>query len=329
MLAAPIPDDEQARLRALRALGILDTEPEERFDRLTRIARRLFGVQTVLVSLIDEHRQWFKSAQGLDVRELPRDISFCGHAIVSDELLLVEDTLLDARFADNPLVAQAPHVRFYAGQPLHAPSGHRVGTLCLVDPQPRRLDAEERGLLRDLASLVEDKLAVVQLALLDELTGLCNRRGFELMLQQSLALGQRSGRQATLLYFDLDEFKAINDSLGHAVGDRVLKDFAELLRQNFRASDLIGRRGGDEFAVLMTAGPSAEGELALQRLAAAVARYNADPARGWQLRYSVGLVESSSEAGGRDDAAALLADADERMYAHKAERKKDPPPAEA
>lgn len=320
MMRAPIPDDEQPRLQALRALDILDTAPDERFDRLARIARRLFGVHSALVSLVDAHRQWFKSAQGIELQELPRDISFCGHAIMSDELLMVEDTLLDPRFADNPMVTGPPHVRFYVGQPLHAPSGHRIGTLCLIDERPRRLDAEERGLLKDLAIMVEDRLTMVELALLDELTGLCNRRGFELMMSQSLALCRRSQGAAALLYFDLDGFKLINDSLGHAVGDRVLVDFADLLRQNFRAADVLGRRGGDEFAVLMLVRHSGERDQALARLAAAVARYNAEKAEGWQLVYSVGVVDVPTETG--DDAAALLALADQRMYADKAGRRK-------
>lgn len=320
MMRAPIPDDEQPRLQALRALDILDTAPDERFERLTRIARRLFGVHAALVSLVDTDRQWFKSAQGIELQELPRDISFCGHAILSDELLMVEDTLLDPRFADNPMVSGPPHVRFYAGQALHAPSGHRIGTLCLIDERPRRLDAEERGLLKDLAIMVEDRLTMVELALLDELTGLCNRRGFELMMSQSLALCRRSQGGAALLYFDLDGFKQINDSLGHAVGDRVLVDFADLLRQNFRAADVLGRRGGDEFAVLMLVKHGGERDQALSRLAAAVARYNAEQAQGWQLVYSVGVVDVPTETG--DDAAALLALADQRMYADKAGRRK-------
>ena len=322
MMAAPIPADEQRRLHALRALGILDSPREERFDRLTRLTRKLFGVQTVLVSLVDERRQWFKSSQGLDpeLRELPRDISFCGHAIVSDALLLVEDASADPRFADNPLVAGPLHVRFYAGLPLHAPGGERVGTLCLIDSRPRSLDEEERGLLADLAVLVEDRLAIETMALLDELTGLCNRRGFELMREQSLAQAQRQGRGGTLLFIDLDDFKRVNDRFGHDAGDRLLVDFAQLLRSNFRAADLVGRRGGDEFAVWMSGVlGEAEPARALQRLAEAVRQYNASQSQGWTLGYSVGMAEAApTYARG---AGALLAAADARMYAQKAVRK--------
>ncbi len=315
MLEAPIPGNEAQRLAALRALNVLDTAPEERFDRLTRMAKRLFGVQTVLVSLVDANRQWFKSAQGLDACETPRDISFCGHAILQDQPLVVSDAMLDVRFADNPLVVGEPFIRFYAGHPLAAPDGQKVGTLCLIDGQPRSLDEDELALLADMARMVEHELAMVQLAMIDELTGLSNRRGFELLLDQTLALCSRLNRSASLLFFDLDRFKDINDQHGHAVGDRVLADFAHLLRQTFRSSDLLGRLGGDEFVVLLSVSDLAERERALERLARSVQGYNADGSRGWELAYSVGFADATPES--RISGAALLAEADRRMYLQK------------
>lgn len=159
MLAPPIPLDEHARLDELLALQLLDSPPEERFDRLTRLARHLFGVQTALVSLVDRDRQWFKSRQGLDASETPRDISFCGHAILQDQPFLIEDASKDVRFADNPLVMGAPHIRFYAGIPLRGPGGYKIGTLCLLDPRPRQLNPEELHSLTDLAVLVGSEIA--------------------------------------------------------------------------------------------------------------------------------------------------------------------------
>ncbi|MBV9124524.1 MAG: response regulator [Planctomycetes bacterium] len=157
-----IPANEGQRLATLRALNLLDTPPEPRFDRITRLAGRLFGVPIALVTLVDADRQWFKSAQGLCLGEMPRDISFCGHAILSPDGLVVPDTLLDERFADNPLVLGETNIRFYAGQPLRAADGSQVGVLCLKDHRPRSWSAEDRKLLRDLADLVEDQLHLIQ-----------------------------------------------------------------------------------------------------------------------------------------------------------------------
>ncbi len=154
---APTPNDEEHRLDALHALELLDTPPEERFDRYTRIAAALFGVPVALISLVDRDRQWFKSRQGLEVAETSRDMAFCAHAIMSDELMLVEDALNDGRFADNPLVTER-RVRFYAGAPLRLGDGARAGTLCLMDHRPRRLDDNQQALLRDLGNLVEREL---------------------------------------------------------------------------------------------------------------------------------------------------------------------------
>src|SRR5690606_17829803 len=143
MITPPVSVEEPQRLEALYRLDMLASEPEERFDRVTRIARRLFDVPIALVSLVDMRRQWFKSRAGLDALETSRDISFCAHAILQDRILLVSDALQDERFCDNPQVTGPPFVRFYAGCPLHSPDGYRIGTLCLVDTRPRTLDATE------------------------------------------------------------------------------------------------------------------------------------------------------------------------------------------
>lgn len=156
---AQIPPGEEARLAALDELHILDSEPEERFDRIVRIAAEVFDVPIALVSLVDRERQWFKSCFGLDVKETSRDMAFCAHAILKDEVMIVPDALLDPRFADNPLVTGEPHVRFYAGCPLKLPDGNFVGTLCLIDTRPRQIDDRKVRLLQDLGKLAELELA--------------------------------------------------------------------------------------------------------------------------------------------------------------------------
>ena len=137
MKSPSAPQDEQIRLDTLHSFNILDTEHEERFDRLTRMAKRLFGVPIALVSLVDESRQWFKSCFGLSISETSRDISFCGHTILGNDMFIIPDTSLDERFADNPLVLNEPYIRFYAGYPLIAPNGSKLGTLCIIDTKPR------------------------------------------------------------------------------------------------------------------------------------------------------------------------------------------------
>lgn len=152
--AAAAPRDEAARLAALHALRLLDTPREERFDRYTRMASAMFGTPFALISLVDADRQWFKSCIGIDASESSRDVSFCAHAIHQRELFIVPDTLLDDRFAENPMVVDGPRVRFYAGCPLVLASGHCIGTLCLVDQRPRELSVEQARLLQDLGALV-------------------------------------------------------------------------------------------------------------------------------------------------------------------------------
>lgn len=153
-----LPKNELQRLQALRERALLDTPPEERFDRLTRLAKHTFGTEMALVSLVDAERQWFKSKQGLDACETGRDVSFCGHAILHDSILEVSDARLDPRFADNPLVTGTPHIRFYAGAPLSTSEGYHIGTLCIIDSQPRTLTPAEKLALRDLADCVEEEI---------------------------------------------------------------------------------------------------------------------------------------------------------------------------
>jgi diguanylate cyclase (GGDEF)-like protein/PAS domain S-box-containing protein len=149
---------EEERLKALHALGVLDTPQEDRFDRFTRIAAAAFDAPTALVSLVDSDRQWFKSRVGFALSETPRSLAFCSHAIALDELLVVHDTHLDERFADHPLVVGAPFVRFYAGQPVHSVDGQPLGTLCLLDQRPRQFGDADKRMLRDLAQMVQDEL---------------------------------------------------------------------------------------------------------------------------------------------------------------------------
>lgn len=159
MTPAPIPADEDERLSALRELLLLDTPPEERFDRLARFVAEQLDVPIALLTLVDGQRQWFKARVGIEATETPRDISFCGHAIMKNDLFIVEDASRDPRFSDNPLVTGEPHIRFYAGAPLSAPGGHRIGTLCVIDTVPRTLGPVELSILDALRRLANETVA--------------------------------------------------------------------------------------------------------------------------------------------------------------------------
>ncbi len=313
-----IPQDEPARLETLRSLNVLDTPPEERFDRLTRMAKRLFGVPIALVSLVDENRQWFKSCVGLSASETSRDISFCGHAILGSEIFIIPNTKEDERFADNPLVVGDPNIRFYAGCPLSAPNGRKLGTLCIIDQQPRNLDKEDLVALKDLASMVERELAALHMAIVDELTNISNRRGFKMLAQQNLHLCARQKIPATLVFLDLDNFKPINDTFGHAEGDRVLTAFAKQLEDTCRDSDILARLGGDEFVVLFIDTSKEFAEDITARFRKSLEKHNQEANRGYDISFSYGVVEFNPKK--HSTIETLLADADAVMYERKRQR---------
>lgn len=149
---------EEERLNALTALNLLDTAPDPRFDRVTRLAAKVAETPIALISLVDEYRQWFKSRVGLDVCETERSIAFCHYGIQQSDPLIVPDARLDARFKENPLVTGAPHIQFYAGFPLKLASGDIVGTLCVIDTQPRILSTMQQEVLSDLAGIAVDEM---------------------------------------------------------------------------------------------------------------------------------------------------------------------------
>ena len=306
------PHDEVARLETLRSLDVLDTPQEERFDRLTRMAKRLFNVPIALVSLVDENRQWFKSCVGLPVSETPRDISFCGHAILGEGVFIIPDATADDRFHDNPLVIDDPNIRFYAGCPLRALNGGQMGTLCIIDDKPRDFDEHDLSALKDLAAMAEQELAALQLAVLDELTEISNRRGFITLVGHAIRMCVRQKMSASLVFFDLDKFKLINDTHGHVEGDRALVAFANILHKTLRESDLVARIGGDEFAALLLDTPKASAVDVIARLQGRVEEYNQQASHDYKIDFSFGIVDFDPLL--HADVEALLADGDTLMY---------------
>lgn len=311
------PENEESRLACLRSLNILDTASEERFDRLTRLAKRLFDVPIALVSLVDENRQWFKSCMGLSATETSREISFCGHAILGNDVFVIPDALEDSRFSDNPLVLSDPHIRFYAGCPLTHISGHKLGTLCIIDRRPRQLSAQDIEDFKDLAAMAERELAAIELATLDELTQLSNKRGFEVLASKALNYCCRMKVSATLMFLDLDHFKQINDTSGHKEGDQALKTFAMHMQKVCRDSDVMGRVGGDEFAVLLVDTDVQGTQKLVSRLEESLLHEYQENSREYLIEFSSGCIEVTDGSIIEE----LLEQADKRMYLNKSKQR--------
>lgn len=317
----PIPENELQRLATLRALNVLDTDAEERFDRITRLTRRIFSLPICVITLVDAQRQWFKSRQGLEITETSRDISLCAHAINYEGIFIINDTLLDPRFCDNPFVVQEPFIRFYAGYPLTINHHYRVGTLCVNDTEPREFSQEDIETLTDLGQMVEAELLSIAQNTLDPLTGISNRRGFELLAHQALASCRRTESEAALLFFDLDFFKEVNDSFGHRKGDQVLYDFAHILMTAFRESDVIARLGGDEFVVLLSFVHRDTVNRVIERFTQLLEQYNQQHPKQHRLATSIGIAHWTPDSDmGLED---LLDSADKAMYQDKAAHHSD------
>ena len=286
MQPAPITADEAQRQRALDDMELLDTPAELYLDTLVYLTRELFEVESVLISLVDRDRQWFKARIGLDGDSAPRDTSFCGHAVAARQPLVVENTLSDPRFADNPVVTGPPFIRFYAGQPLFS-QDQAIGTLCLLHPQPRSLSQQERSRLRDLAILVEGYLQLRSMgyetrrlrqavdreqrkALIDPLTQLWNRAALNQFFEREMAHAQDAGLRLGAIYIDLDHFKKVNDQFGHGGGDQVLWQSARRMGTALRPDDLLIRLGGEEFVALLAVHDAAELRQVAERIRHAI-----------------------------------------------------------
>jgi len=309
-------NEEAARLAALRSYCVLDTGREARFDDLTCLAASICDAPVSLVSLVDADRLFFKSSHGLDAREVPYPDFFCGHAIRQRDLFVVPDATKDARFARHPLVSGPPHARFYAGAPLIAPQGHVLGTLCVVDFRPRELQPRQAETLRILARQVMSQLELNLQAMRDPLTGLYNRRQLEESLHREILRSRRDESTVGVMAIDIDNFKRINDTLGHDVGDAALRALAAELASCVREEDIACRAGGEEFVTIL---PGAS-EAALRSRAEAVRRTIEQaqiPAREGTVRLTVSIGLATFPLHGDTDSAILRA-ADAALYSAKA-----------
>lgn len=307
---------EEARLQAVDRYDILDTPREEAFDRIVRLTRRVFDMPVAMVSVIDAHRQWFKACEGFAACEASRSDTFCNLTIRGSGPLMVPDTLLDPRFERNPFVLADPSLRAYAGAPLTTPEGHNVGTLCAIDYRPRSFTASDAEMLVDLARIAMGELELRRAAETDTLTGVLSRRAFRERGDREMALARRHGHDLGCVCIDLDHFKSINDRFGHPAGDAVLTGAADCIRSMLRQTDLFGRLGGEEFAVLLPHADQARAMDVAQRIRAAIARHGHQIA-GKRLTVTASLGVASFDAAAAD-LDALLAQADAALYEAKA-----------
>jgi diguanylate cyclase (GGDEF)-like protein len=288
--------DEAKRLNALYATRLLDSEPEEAFDELVKLVASVCGTPMASISFVDKDRQWAKARLGINDIEVPRDVSFCSHAIQQDDLMVVHDSHKDPRFSTNALVTGDPFIRFYAGQPLVTSSGEKLGALCVLDHVPRKLTGVQREAMRVLArqvmvqielkyqvkalnravqakdvaesqsrqaflKLEEANAKLRALSTTDPLTQIKNRRAFDETLESEFERARRLRIPLSLLMLDIDSFKSFNDTYGHVQGDIVLRRIAELMTTTTRETDAVARVGGEEFVAIL---PATEGAMAFQ-----------------------------------------------------------------
>jgi diguanylate cyclase (GGDEF)-like protein len=267
-LTRTIASTATIKLASISSSKLLYTPLEERFERVTRLARRALSVPVAAVTLIDDKKQWFKSVSGWNVTEIPSERSLCLWTVETNDITVIPDTRTDPRTRDHALVRNPPHFAFYAGVPLRDERDLVTGTFCVYDTKPRRFRAADRQCLRDLSGIAQrevysDRLsdahnalssklgAARREAMMDPLTRLWNRRGAAALIKNAFEKADRERSVVAVALLDLDHFKTINDTHGHQIGDEVLRRLGARLTASVRLHDACCRIGGDEFLLLM------------------------------------------------------------------------------
>ena len=305
-----IPDPD--RLAAVDRYDVLDTPREEAFERITKLMTLVLKTDSSIVSLIDGHRQWYKAAQGAALSEVPVADSFCRITIQGDDPVVVPDATQDPRFSDHPHVTGGMNVRSYIGVPLKTADGHNIGTLCAFGLKPREFSDDQAQILKELAKVTINELELRQLATSDGLTGIMTRRAFKEDAGRYVAHARRHRSRLSAIALDIDHFKAVNDTYGHAAGDQVLKAVTKAVGAQLRHSDLFGRVGGEEFvALLPEADPKGAMEVAekLRGVIRGLKFPGSHPPMGVSASFGVAAFDPNG-----DDVDRLLAKADEALY---------------
>lgn len=303
---------EVARLAKFEEFDILDTPNQESLDRVARLICQIFGVATGIVWIADARRQWCRAAHGLAGSDANLSETFCRHTMKGEAALVVPDAAADPRFAGTPAVTGAPGVRFYAGVPLRTRDGHMVGTLCAMDIKPRAFGPKDVAILEDLARVLMRDLELSKQVAVDEVTGALSRAAFMAEGRRHTALAARAGEPVALIAFDLDQYRAINDTQGHPTGDRVLAATGRVCRAHLRGSDVLGRLGGGTFAIVLPKTDLDGGVLVAGRLRDAIAALSAE--FGFPLSASFGVASRGGKSDQLDD---MLERAEQAKYAAK------------
>lgn len=319
----PLPENEEQRNRSVESLGQLDTPAEERFDRLTRLAKRAFDTPFCMMTLIHRDRQWFKSAQGHVIPETPRIESFCKQTIMDNKTLVVPDARTDSRFFDMPVVFDMG-IRFYAGVPIHSTDRQRVGTLCILDTEKKSFEQEDRALLEDLALCVESELGrehwtraekelvsrVEELSkrvALDDVTRCWNETAIHNILAKALKnrVTLSSTRAPACLALQVDKVEELNQEFGPEVGDQLLRAVANRVRRMHAGMETplaLGRLRGPRFLVVFEDLDTATSEQLCEDIIDGVSRLPLKHQSGsTPVRVSGGLVLGTSMSSTKDD----------------------------
>ena len=315
---------EAARTETIEGLDLASVVDEDTYDAVVRLLAKAMNAPVSLFSVVYRDKQVFKARIGLDSRETSRNVSFCAHAINQNhsDLFEVEDATLDERFADNPLVSETHLVGSYIGAVVNAPNNLPVGTICSIAPHKREFSDYDRACMRDAKQLMEAALLMKSQSIKDYLTGLYNRRSFDDHLQREWGRAYRHLVPFTLLLLDIDNFKAYNDTFGHAAGDECLRKVADAIRSvASRAGDLVARYGGEEFVAVLPESGLEPAKMLAENIRTVVEALNIDNPGGAHRKVTLsigGAVVSSKEHLIRGTEA-MLALADTNLYKCKDE----------
>lgn len=280
---APRPDDESERLKSLAQLRVLDTSREERFDRITRLAARLFDAPVATIGFVDAERLWFKSSHGLALREVARDGAFCAHTILHDDLLVIADAKADPRWLSHPAVTGDPHIRFYMGHPILAHDGRRVGSFCVVDYRPHTVSPSDVQAFRDLAAWVQTELLLPrsrasQLEVVfererldshprvDSITRFWRATAIREIFERELARAKHERQPVGVMLVGVDGVERSPEKTGRIRGDLVLAEVSHAVRMAVRPYDSLGRWGEREFLVVLPGADLARTAVAAERI---------------------------------------------------------------